>query len=32
MASENSEPVQIQDLDIVDNADEFSFTYLTGGE
>ena len=32
MASENSEPVKINDLEIVDNADEFSFSYLTGGE
>jgi hypothetical protein len=32
MASENSEPVKINDLEIVDDADEFSFSYLTGGE
>ena len=32
MASENSEPVKINDLEIIDNADEFSFSYLTGGE
>ena len=29
-ASENSEPVKINDLEITDNADEFSFSYLTG--
>lgn len=28
MASENSEPVEINDLDIVDDADEYSFSYL----
>ena len=32
MASENSEPVEINDLNVVDNADEYSFSYLTGGE
>ena len=32
MASENSEPVKINELEIVDDADEFSFSYLTGGE
>ena len=32
MASENSEPVKINDLEIIDNADESSFSYLTGGE
>ena len=32
MAPENSEPVKINDLEIVDDADEFSFSYLTGGE
>jgi hypothetical protein len=32
MADENSEPVEIQNLEIIDNADEDSFTYLTGGE
>ncbi|WP_370292037.1 hypothetical protein [Thalassolituus sp.] len=30
LASENSEPVKINDLEIIDNADEFSFSYLTG--
>ena len=32
MASENSEPVKINELEIVDDDDEFSFSYLTGGE
>ena len=32
MADENSEPVEIQNVEIIDNADEDSFTYLTGGE
>jgi hypothetical protein len=32
IASENSEPVKINDLEIIDNADESSFSYLTGGE
>jgi len=32
MASENSEPVEVNDLNIVDNADEYSFSYLTEGE
>ena len=32
MADENSEPVEIQNVEVIDNADEDSFTYLTGGE
>jgi len=32
MASENSEPVEINDLNIVDDADEYSFSYLIENE
>lgn len=32
MADENSEPVEIQNVEVIDNADEDSFTYLTRGE
>ena len=32
LASENSEPVKVGELEIVDNADEYSFNYLLNNE